>query len=727
MAGLFDPGAVMRVARAGQPTVGAVFADPGNSPTYEGGYDSAHYTGLSQIDRTNVHRLTPAWTHPSGGSYASPLVIDGTMYLLGDGGRLEALDAATGRVLWAGPNANPQSRGLSYWQSADGRERRVFYTVGNDLRAVDAATGIPITTFGEGGSVDLRQGLERDPAELMFTIAPYTPGRVYKDMIILGSFTGEDYQSPPGDIRAFNVRTGKLVWQFHTIPAPGEVGYDTWDPPEPRKRHGGVNAWGSNFTIDTRRGIVFFGTGSSTYDYWGGDRKGDNLFADSLVALDVATGKYLWHFQTVHHDLWDMDIGASPVLVTVKKNGRRIDAVVIATKTGFVFAFERATGKPLWPIEERPVPQDALAGESPSPTQPFPAKLPPFVPQHGSVQDILDHLDPDMPAADRHRVAARVSAARFKGTFTPLSDTQETILYPGTYGGANWSALFGDPGRGRIFVVGRNIPSIMRLAKGSADMVESWLAQDKPPYQVGRAVYADSCASCHGADRAGQPPAIPSLVGIIDRRDAATIAALVHKGRMPMPPFPRIEGEIMNGLLAYLVQNEGARPGEYYTAPTRKGAELWRTQFGAMDDLDGNSVMKAPKSSLYAYDLNRGTMMWSVPINDTLTASTTLATRTGLIFLGSTRGRTVRAFDADTGRTLWTFDLPMGAYGVPSSYAVKGRQYIVVPTSTGYGKGPAPASWNAVVPEGLLSTPVHGATAATQNARYVVFALPESQ
>ena len=350
---------------------------------YAGGPESLQYSGLTQIDRSNVTGLQLAWSYlapgPTGRFAFNPLIVRGVMYVVGKDGAVVALDAATGRQIWSHPTeATPTNRGFNYWENSDHSDRRIIFAVNSYLQEVNADTGVQINTFGDDGKVDLRVGLGRDPKSID-TIQSGTPGRVFENLLILGSATGEMYDSPPGDIRAYDVRTGKMAWIFHTVPHPGEYGYDTW-PKDAWKYVGGVNTWGES-SLDEKRGIIYLPLGSPTYDLYGADRTGAGLFGDCLVALDARTGKRLWHFQVVHHDLWDYDLTTSPKLLTVRHNGQMVDVVAQPTKFGFLYVFDRVTGKPLWPVEERPVPQSDIPGEHSWPTQPFPTNPPPYARQ----------------------------------------------------------------------------------------------------------------------------------------------------------------------------------------------------------------------------------------------------------------------------------------------------------------------------------------------------------
>jgi len=426
---------------------------------YAGGPDSSKFVALTQITKENVTRLQVAWTYPDGQTDFNPLVVRGVVYGRGPRSSFVALDAATGRQLWIheGPDGF-NSRGVNYWESPDGRDRRLIFSANNLLQELDAQTGETIASFGTVGRVDLREGLDRDPATI--NQQSRLPGRVFENLLILGSATNEEYDSAPGDVRAFDVRTGKKVWTFHTVPRPGEYGYDTW-PKDAWKTVGGANNWGEQ-SIDEKRGIVFVPTASPKYNFYGGFRKGDNLFGDCLLALDARTGKRLWHFQTVHHDIWDLDNNSAPQLVTIRHDKRTVDAVAMASKTGYLYVFDRVSGTPIWPIEERPVPQGTtVPGEALSRTQPIPASPPPFSRQTFTADDINPYiLTPD----ERERFRQRILKARNDGPFTPIG-FDEVVHMPGNHGGSNWGSTASNPAEGRVYVIGFNVPALLKLLR----------------------------------------------------------------------------------------------------------------------------------------------------------------------------------------------------------------------------------------------------------------------
>jgi len=430
---------------------------------FGGAADSAQYSSLKQINRSNVSKLKIAWTYSTGDNnhyFFSPIVVDGLVYVLARNRSIVALDAATGKEVWVhetGPDVKLiTDRGINYWESKDRSDRRLLFAIGNFLETIDARTGKPIPSFGNDGRVDLREGLGRDPATLSL-VQSTTPGRVFENLLILGSATNEEYKSGPGDVRAYDVRTGKLVWTFHTVPHPGEFGYDTW-PKDAWRTVGGANSWGE-LTLDTKRGIVYVPTASPKYNFYGADRKGMNLFGDCLLALDAHTGKRLWHFQMVHHDIWDYDNATAPQLLTVRHNGKLVDVVAQPGKEGFLWVFNRVTGEPLWPIEERPVPPSDMPGEQTWPTQPFPLKPPPFSRQKFTAEDLDTFIgDPQ----ERARLRNEIQSASNKGLFTPPG-MRGTIEMPGNNGGANWGGAAVDPRKGTIYVVSKDLPCLLKL------------------------------------------------------------------------------------------------------------------------------------------------------------------------------------------------------------------------------------------------------------------------
>ena len=426
---------------------------------YAGGPDSSRFVAATQITKSNVKQLAVAWTYAGGQTDFNPLVVRGIVYARGANNSFVALDAATGKEIWVHRGAEGfNGRGVNYWENKDGTDRRLIFSSNNFLQAINAVTGERISSFGAGGVVDLRAGLNRDPSTV--NQQSRTPGRVFENLIILGSATNSEYTSAPGDIRAFDVRTGALVWTFHTVPRPGEFGYETW-PADAWKTVGGANNWGEQ-SIDEKRGIVYVPTGSPKYNFYGGNRQGANLFGDCLLALDARTGKRLWHFQTVHHDIWDLDNNSAPQLTTIRRNGESIDVVAMASKTGYLYVFDRVTGQPIWPIEERPVPQGTtVPGEVLWPTQPFPTQPPPFSRQRFTVDDVNPYI---LTADERETFKQRIAKARNDGPFTPIG-FDEVIHMPGNQGGSNWGSTAANPNDGSVYVIGFNVPTIIRLLR----------------------------------------------------------------------------------------------------------------------------------------------------------------------------------------------------------------------------------------------------------------------
>ncbi|MCC6162639.1 MAG: PQQ-binding-like beta-propeller repeat protein [Acidobacteria bacterium] len=447
------------VALTGSAHVAGQGAAPREWRDYAGGPDSSRFVDATQITRDNVGTLQVAWTYPDGDTDFNPLMVHGVVYSRARGNRIVALDAATGKELWVSePVQAFLIRGMNYWESADGRDRRLFFSTLDRLRAFDARTGKPIPTFGRNGEVDLREGLDRDPADVVQQSR--LPGRIFENLIIMGSATNREYTSAPGDIRAYDVRSGALVWSFRTIPRAGELGADTW-PVNARATVGGANNWAES-SVDVARGIVYVPTGSGKYNFYGGYRNGDNLFSDSVIALDARTGQRRWHFQTVHHDIWDVDNNSAPQLTTVRHDGKAIDVVAQAGKTGYLYVFNRETGAPIWPIEERPVPQGtSVPGEKLSPTQPFPTRPAPFSRQSFTAEDINPYI---LTPEERARFKERVAKARNEGPFTPIG-FEEVVHMPGNQGGSNWGSTAANPRDGRVYVIGFNIPTLIRLMK----------------------------------------------------------------------------------------------------------------------------------------------------------------------------------------------------------------------------------------------------------------------
>ena len=665
---------------------------------YGGGPDSAQYSSLHEINRTNVSRLQIAWVFPTGDAnryFFNPIEAHGLTYVMAENNSIVALDAETGKEVWVHqPDPATEiitNRGINYWESKDGRDRRLLFASNHRLQEIDARTGKQILSFGKNGRVDLKEGLGRDPRSFSL-VQSTTPGRVFDDLLILGSATNEGYGSAPGDIRAFDVRTGKLAWIFHTIPHPGEVGYGTW-PPDAWKRVGGANCW-SELSLDEDRGIVYVPTASPKYNFYGADRLGADLFGDCLLALDARTGKLLWYFQMVHHDIWDYYNAAAPKLLTVRHDGRMVDVVAQVAKTGFVWVFDRVTGKPLWPVEERPEPRSDMPGEETWPTQPFPLKPPPFARQ-GFTSSELSPLISDPKELAQFR--QEIDAARNEGLYTPPS-MRGTMQMPGNSGGANWGSAAVDPADGSLYVVSMDLPCRLKLERertGRASAGESI-------EQQGHFIYESNCRSCHGADRKGLPPAIPSLVSVGTRQSRGEIETIVRQGRGPMPGFARLAETDLQSLIAFLLNPSRAAalpslPAESAASEvkspvaTDSGTVRYLSGFGFMMTSTGVPPIAPPWSSLTAYDLNKGRIKWKIPlgevpemaakgIRDTgfpFPKTGPVVTAGGLVFT-ATRDHKVRAYDVETGKVLWEKRLDTGMQGIPSVYLAGGREFLVV-------------------------------------------------
>jgi len=597
-----------------------------------------------------------------------------------------------------------------------------LFAADNFLQEIDARTGQSMADFGKKGRVDLREGLGRDPESLTL-VQSTTPGRIFEDLVIMGSATNEEYESGPGDIRAFNVRTGQLVWMFHTVPHPGELGYDTW-PKDAWKAVGGANAW-SGLSVDEKRAIVFVPTASPKYNFYGADRTGANLFGDCLLALNARTGKLIWYFQMVHHDIWDYDNGTAPMLLTVRHNGKMRDVVAQVGKEGFVWVFDRETGEPLWPIEERAVPRSNMPGEVTWPTQPFPLKPPPFARQSFTVKDLSPFLEPN----EREELQKTIEGARNEGLFTPPG-VSGTIEMPGNNGGANFQGAAVDPAHGKLFVVSKDLPSLLKLELTPGENVREGGSLE----ERGRGVFQANCRLCHGSDLAGQPPAIPSLVGIGSRLSDDQISGVVMHGRGQMPAFSKLSGAELDALLAYLLHPERA-PATASTTDTAANNPSslppeklrYRSGFGFMFSRSGLPAIAPPWTTLTAYDLNEGTIEWQIPLGDVPELAAKgikntgshfpkvgpVVTAGGLIFTG-TRDRMVRALDFATGKVLWEAEVQAGLEGMPAVYQIDGREYVVICAAA-----QATTYTHDVPGHPAMQAPIPGA--------YVAFALPADE
>lgn len=674
--------------------------------SYGGDKAHTHYSTLDQINRDNVQQLEVAWVYNAGDAgvrsqiQCNPIIIDGVLYATTPGLKAIALNAATGEEVWRFDpfegkglaSALGVNRGVVYWE--DGDDRRILYTAGEHLYALDARTGQPVATFGTNGAVDLREGLGRDVTGLF--ISSNTPGVVYEDLLILGSRVSEELPSAPGHVRAYDVRTGEIRWTFHTIPQPGEFGYETW-PPDAYTWAGGANAW-TGMSVDEERGMVFIPTGSAAFDFWGGNRKGENLFANSILALDAATGERIWHFQLVRHDIWDRDPPAAPNLVTVEHDGRRIDAVAQITKSGHVFVLDRETGESLFPLQEIAVPPSDLKGEEAWPTQVLPLVPPPFARQQFTEADVTD-ISPEAHAA----VLERFRQVRSNGQFVPPSE-QGTMIFPGFDGGGEWGGAGYDPTTGLLYVNSNEMPWILEMVDLDAE------ASGKA-FSLGKQVYAANCTNCHGFDREGDPQGtFPALLDLKQRYNKDQVRQIVGHGRGFMPSFGHLtEGEV-DALVAFLFDEA---PPESTAARFDFDVPYNHRGYNRFLDPDGYPAVKPPWGTLNAINLNTGEIEWTVPLGEfpELTARGIPQTGTenyggpvvtagGLLFIGATKDEKFRAFDKATGELLWETPLPAGGYATPATYVVDGRQYVVIAAGGGkMGTKPGDAYVAFALPE----------------------------
>jgi quinoprotein glucose dehydrogenase len=736
-------GAVAAREKRSSVTVSAAEKTPAfvNWSTYGGANGDDQYSPLKQVNRANAAKLQQVWFYPAGGNgfrYGSnPLVVDGVMFVWGKNNNVVALDATTGKEVWVYDTSNPRAvshRGMSYWESKDRSDRRVFFAANNQLYALDAKTGKLVTSFGNSGAVDLREGLGR-PLSSVRQIESGTPGRVFENLIIEGSATGEEYESPPGDIRAYDAVTGKLAWQFHTVPHPGEMGYDTW-PPEAYKYSGGTNNWG-DFAIDEKRGIAYFPLGSPTYDFYGADRHGANLFSDCLLALDARTGKYLWHFQATHHDLWDYDLESGPKLMTIQHDGKPVDVIVQAGKNGFLWILDRTNGKPIWPVEERAVPKSEVPNEASWPTQPFPTHVPPFARQKFSA-DMVDPYIAD--PKEREEIKQQVLAAHNEGIYTPPS-LETTMETPGNNGGANWGTSAMDPETRTFYVMSKDAPSLLHLEIQQPRRTIQGSAENQ-----GEVLYAQRCQLCHQANLKGQPPAIPSLVGVVQRSGPQRVHQAIHDGIPPMPAIPDMTDPDIEKIIAYLTAPEKATlapdmlvrflappPSNSRIAPA--GTRYW-TGYGYMNSKEGLPAISPPWSTLTAYDVTAGTIKWQIPIGDVdflaakgITGTGSfwprggdVVTAGGLVIVPTKSDETLHIYDKDTGKQIAALKMPVSPEGIPTVYEVDGREYIAISARPNtdrigeLGDEQDPAA-GGPMPRRITDTKGQG---------YYVFALPEA-
>lgn len=644
------------------------------------------YSPLKQIHRGNAARLVKAWQYDSGDEFKAseiqcrPLVLDGVLYATTPKLRVVALDGATGKELWSFDpffgkpvTSKQRSRGFMHWNG------RLYFGAGHQLFALDRKTGKLVEEFGVHGRVDLRQGLGRDPESQRLQMT--SPGVVYNGLLIVGFLTSEALPSSPGDIRAYDARTGQLRWSFHTIPHPGEPGYETW-PADGWKTLGGANSW-PGLTLDGKRGLVFVPTGSAAFDFYGGNRPGDNLYANSLIALNAATGKHVWHFQFVKHDVWDRDLPTAPVLVTVKREGRTIDAVAQCTKSGHVFVFNRETGESMFPLQTVQTPASPAEGERLSPTQVLPVKPEPFARQQ-LTEAMLTNRTPEARASALKRFRTYRSGPQF----TPPS-FEGTVIFPGFDGGAEWGGQAYDPETGLLYINSNEMAWILRLVPQGGGERRSTASR----------LYSRHCATCHREDRKGTPPEFPSLLNL----EGKNVEEVIRKGAGRMPGFAFLGDAGVRALTGF-VRTGGDKEVELPAPRASREVQLkYRTDgYNKFLDEDGYPAIAPPWGTLNALNVSTGEYAWRIPFGEfpelaakgmkntgTENYGGAVVTAGGLLFIGATNhDRKFHVFDKRSGKLLWETMLPAGGNATPVVYEVRGKQYVAI--AAGGGKSGAP-------------------------------------
>lgn len=679
---------------------------------YGGGANNTHYSSLKQIDTSNVQNLKMAWTYRTGDVnpaaqsqiQCNPIIIDGVMYGTSPQLKLIAIDAASGKEKWVfNPHDSTQNprwfsptvninRGVSYWQK--GTDKRILFSAGAIVYAVDATSGKLIPSFGEEGGFDLHNELDRNDVADLY-IAPTSPGMVYKDLFIIGGRVDEAQHAAPGHIRAFDIKTGKRKWIFHTIPQPGQRGYETWKDTAAYKYIGGANNW-SGFSLDEKRGILFVPTGSASFDFYGGKRKGNGLFSNCLIALDAATGKYIWHYQFIHHDVWDRDVPTPPALVTVQRGKKKIDAVAQTTKQGFVFVLDRMTGKPLFPVEERPVPSESpLDGEELSKTQPVPLLPKAYVRQSFTEADINDLVSEE----SYQDIKKRLKSYRTGNMFNPPSK-EGTVIFPGFDGGAEWGGPAYDPTTSILYVNAQEMPWVLTMVDAPKKAVGK-----ENKLTAGKRLYLSNCMNCHGPERKGAGN-FPSLIGVSKKYTASQFDTLLLTGRRMMPGFLHLTTEERKAIASFVLENLEAGK-ESFTPPQKTinsylDLPYWFTGYNKFVTKEGYPAVKPPWGTLNAINLNTGEYEWKIPLGEfeelkkkgipatgTENYGGPVVTAGGLVFIAATRDEKIRAFNKRTGKLLWEYKLPFAGYATPSVYQVNGKQYLVI--ACGGGKMGTPS------------------------------------
>jgi len=647
-------------------------------PAYGGDAGKTRHSPLTQINRDNVAGLVPAWSYDTGekgDTQTQPIVVGHVLYGYTPSHKAFALDATSGKLLWtfdSGVRGTGANRGLMFW-SGDGGAR-VFAAVDNFVYALDAATGRPIETFGAAGRIDLRENLGRDPSTQSVRLT--TPGVIWRELMILGGRVSEGLPASPGYVRAYDVRSGELRWTFHTIPSPGEPGYDTW-PKEAWQYIGGANSW-AGMTLDEKRGMVFVPTGSAAADFYGANRGGDNLYANCLLALDAATGRLRWQFQFVKHDVLDRDLPSAPTLVTLRVRGKKVDALVQTTKQGYVFVLSRATGKPVFPVEEKPAPPTDVPGETSAATYLQPQLPAPYARQRLTAEDLTTR------SADANRWArAEFARMRSDGPFKPLTVGVDTTIYPGFDGGGEWGGPAYDPDSGVLYVNANEMAWLGSLAPNDKGR------------STGKTIYLRECAACHGDTGLGSPPQFPALSELHYRMSLDQFRERVRKGGGRMPGFPNLQEEALQAIAAFLDRGQDLPAGSADTTPINQAYRF--TGYRRWLDPDGYPAVGMPWGTLNAIELKPGRYLWRIPFGEfpelaargiENTGSENyggpLVTAGGLLFIGATiHDRTFRAFDKRNGKLLWKSALPWSADATPITYQAGGRQYVAIFASGG--------------------------------------------
>lgn len=668
---------------------------------YAGSKEGIRYSSLTEIDTSNVQQLKIAWIFNSGDADSSkfsqiqcnPVIVDTFMFVISPTLRLFALHAASGRKLWefnpdsSNRNSNfihfimNNARGITYWTDGE-NDKRLFFVASSYLHCINADNGQLVQSFGDSGKVDLHQGLGREAKDLFVTAT--SPGIIYRDLYILGSRVDEGPAAAPGHIRAFDVRTGELKWRFNTIPQPGEFGFDTWEDSIAYKNIGGANSW-SGFTLDENEGILFAPTGSASYDFYGGKRKGQNLFANCLLALDATTGKRIWHFQFVHHDLWDTDLPAPPALVSFEKDGKKINAVAQTTKNGMLWVFNRLNGQPVYPYKEIEVDtQTELSNEKVWPKQPVTTFIKPFVRQTFTAEDI----NPYLPDSSIALIKKNLLDYRYGKMFIPPGK-KTSVVFPGFDGGAEWGGTAFDPGSGILYINANEMGWLitMRDVIPKTPKVENF-------GQAGKRLYEQYCATCHGADRKGSGNN-PTLINMQAKYKMDEGMNLLNSGRRMMPAFQHLDEENKKAILLYTLELKKEQQKKYTPPKEKKDSFLQlpysMTGYYKFLSPEGYPAIKPPWGTLTAINLSTGEHVWKVnlgeypelkakgiPPTGTENYGGPVVTAGGLLFIAATKDGKIRAFNKRNGNLLWEYDLPAPGFATPSVYAVNGKQYIVI-------------------------------------------------